>query len=120
MSKNIPLSPKHGVNPSVLHCEICGKDYGIGLMGKLPGDKEAPKDVAHGLCPDCENVINQGGVMIIEVRDGEGQKNPKNPYRTGRICGCSKQYRERNKIESPVIYMEQSVFSAIFGEVEFK
>lgn len=117
---SIILSPKHGVNPSILHCQCCGKEYGIGLAGKLKGDAEAPKDVMYGFCDDCQKVIDQGGVMIVEVADGEGEKNPKNPYRTGRIVGCSKQYKERNKITTPMIYMEQSMFQAIFGEVEFK
>jgi hypothetical protein len=117
---SITLSPKHGVNPSVLHCECCGKKYGIGLAGRLKDDAEAPKDVMYGFCDDCQKVIDQGGVMIVEVADGEGEKNPKNPYRTGRIVGCSKQYKERNKITTPMIYMEQSMFQAIFGEVEFK
>ena len=121
MSKDsITLSPKHGVNPSILHCECCGKEYGIGLAGKLKGDAEAPKDVMYGFCDDCQKVIDQGGVMIVEVADGEGKKNPKNPYRTGRIVGCSKQYKECNKITTPMIYMEQSMFQAIFGKVEFK
>ena len=117
---SITLSPKHGVNPSILHCECCGKEYGIGLVGRLKGDVEAPKDVLYGFCNDCQKVIDQGGVMIVEVADGEGEKNPKNPYRTGRIVGCSKQYKERNKITTPMIYMEQSMFQAIFGKVEFK
>lgn len=39
---SIKLSPKHGVNPSILHCICCGKDYGIAMLGKLKGDKEAP------------------------------------------------------------------------------
>ena len=117
---SIILSPKHGVNPSILHCQCCGKEYGIGLAGKLKGDAEAPKDVMYGFCDDCQKVIDQGGVMIVEVADGEGKKNPKNPYRTGRIVGCSKQYKERNKITTPMIHMEQSMFQAIFGKVEFK
>ena len=118
--RSILLSPKHGVNPSILHCECCGKEYGIGLASRLKGDAEAPKDVMYGFCDDCQKVIDQGGVLIVEVADGEGEKNPKNPYRTGRIVGCSKQYKERNKITTPMIYMEQSMFQAIFGEVEFK
>ena len=117
---SIILSPKHGVNPSILHCQCCGKEYGIGLAGRLKDDAEAPKDVMYGFCDDCQKVIDQGGVMIVEVADGEGKKNPKNPYRTGRIVGCSKQYKERNKITTPMIYMEQSMFQAIFGKVEFK
>lgn len=49
---SIKLSPKHGVNPSILHCICCGKDYGIAMLGKLKGDKEAPKDLYQGLCKD--------------------------------------------------------------------
>ena len=121
MSKDsITLSPKHGVNPSVLHCECCGKEYGVGLFGRLKGDVKAPKDVMQGFCDDCQKVIDQGGVMIVEVADGEGEKKPKNPYRTGRIVGCSKQYKERNNITTPMIYMEQSMFQSIFGKVKFK
>lgn len=109
----IILSPKHGVNPSITHCECCGKEIGIALMGKLKGDAEAPRDVYMGLCDDCQKVIDQGGVMVIEVKDGE--KSP-NPYRTGRIVGCSKQFKDRCKIESPIVYMEESMFTQIFGE----
>lgn len=120
MSEGITLSEKHGVNPSVLHCECCGKEYGVGLFGRLKDDAEAPREVAMGFCDQCQSVIDKGGVMIVEVADGEGEKNPKNPYRTGRIVGCSKDYRDRNNITTPMVYMEQSLFQAIFGEVEFK
>ena len=126
MSEGITVSKEFGVNPSVLHCECCGKDYGLAMFGTGYKDPEtgktakAPKDILHGFCNDCQKVIDEGGVMIVEVADGEGEKNPKNPYRTGRIVGCSKQYKERNKITTPMIYMEQSMFQAIFDKVEFK
>ena len=123
MSRNkesITLSPKHGVNPSIVHCMCCGKEYGIAMLGKLKDDAKAPKDIMDGFCDDCKKVIDQGGVMIVEVKDGEGEKNPKNPYRTGRIVGCSKQYKERNNITAPMVYMEQTMFNSIFGVVEFK
>lgn len=42
MSKGIRVSEKHGVNPSITICPICGKETGIALLGKLKGDKEAP------------------------------------------------------------------------------
>lgn len=115
MSKGIKLSPKHGVNPSVTHCECCGKEIGVALFGKLKGDEEAPRDVAMGLCDDCQKVINQQGLMIIEVRDGESGKNP---HRTGRLVGITKDAKERifKGITSPVCYMEHSMFQPMFGE----
>lgn len=113
---SIVLSPKHGVNPSVLHCICCGKDYGIALLGKIKGDKEAPRDIYQGLCNDCKGVIDKGGAMIIEVVDGEKGNNP---CRTGRLVGVSKGFKERNHLANPIMYMEKSLFSKVFGEVDF-
>lgn len=53
MGKNIKLSPKHGVNPSMLQCACCGKDMGLALFGRLKGDAEAPRIIKNDLCEDC-------------------------------------------------------------------
>ena len=111
MSKSITLSEKHGVNPSITCCEVCGKETGVALFGRLKGDAEAPRKVAMGLCDDCKKVIDGGGIMIIEVQDGSDQENP---YRTGRVVGCSKAFRERLGIPNPIVYMEQSMFNQLF------
>jgi len=52
--------------------------------------------------------------MIIEVRDGESGKNP---YRTGRIVGISKEAKERmfKDLNSNICYMEQTMFSQLFN-----
>lgn len=118
----VRISKEFGVNPSVTRCVCCGKSYGVALFGTAWKDKngktaEAPMEVFQGLCEDCEKVIDQGGVMIIEVKDGETSDNP---YRTGRLVGCSKDFKERNNIEDPIVYMTESVFNKVFGEVEFK
>ena len=115
MSKSIKLSPKHGVNPSVTHCECCGKEIGVALFGRLKGVVEAPRDVAMGLCDDCQKVIDQQGLIIIEVKDGESRKNP---YRTGRLVGITKDAKERmfKNINSSICYMEQSMFQPMFGQ----
>lgn len=114
--KGITLSPKHGVNPSVTHCECCGKEIGLALFGRLKGDVEAPRDVAMSLCDDCQKVIDQQGLMIIEVRDGESGNNP---YRTGRLVGITKDAKERmfKDIHSPVCYMEHSMSISLKGVV---
>lgn len=113
---SIKVSPKHGVNPSILHCVCCGKEYGIAMLGKLKKDAEAPKDMYHGLCDRCQGVIDQGGCMFIEVKDGEKGDSP---YRTGRIIGVSKDFKERNNIEHPIAYMEHTMFQKLFGHADF-
>ena len=114
-NKSIRLSEKHGLNPSITHCECCGKETGIALLGHLKGDAEAPRDIYQGLCDDCQKVVSQQGLIVIEVRDGESGSNP---YRTGRIIGISKETKERmfKDIKSHACYMQQSMFQSIFGE----
>ena len=111
---SINLSSKYGLNPSVTHCECCGKEIGIALLGRLKGDVEAPRNIYMGLCDDCKKVIDQEGLIIIEVRDGETGKNP---YRTGRLVGITKEAKERmfKDINSPICYMEESMFNQVFN-----
>ena len=115
MDESIKLSPEHGLNPSITHCECCGKEIGIALLGRLKGDVKAPRDIAMGLCDDCQKVIDQQGLMIIEVRNGESGKNP---YRTGRLVGITKDAKDKmfKDVKSPVCYMEHSMFQPMFGE----
>ena len=115
----IALSPKYGVNPSITHCECCGKEIGIALMGKLKGDVEAPKEIAMGLCEDCQKVVDADGLLVIEVKDGETGPNP---YRTGRMVGITKEAKEK-LLKDPngnICFMEESLFSKLFSNVEFK
>lgn len=94
----VRLSKKFGVNPSVLRCECCGKEYGVGLFGTAIKDRKTGKTVKaplymhHGFCEDCQKVIDQDGLLVIEVRDGETGDNP---YRTGHITGITKEAKER-------------------------
>lgn len=121
MSRSIRLSKEFGVNPSITHCECCGKDYGIAMFGTGYKDKktgktaQAPKDIYYGFCNQCQGVIDQGGLLIVEVRDGESGDNP---YRTGRIKGITKEAKERmfSDCKAPMCYMEESVFEPMFGE----
>ena len=115
---SILLSPKHGVNPSITHCEICGKTIGVAMLGKLKDDVEAPRDIALGICDDCQKVIDQDGLIAIEVKNGEYGK--KNPYRTGRLVGITKEAKDRifKNYEGNVAYIEEEIFSHVFGDVE--
>ena len=118
MSK-ITLSSKHGLNPSLLKCFACGKNAGIALLGKLKNDEEAPMEMTDQniFCDNCQNVINQDGLLVISVRDGETSDNP---YRTGKMVGITKEAKERifKDIKTNVCYMEDSVFDKIFNITE--
>ena len=105
----IILSKKHGVNPSVTKCFVCGKDYGVTLLGRLKGDVEAPREIVDGLCDDCQKVIDDGGVFIIEV-----EKQEENPYRTGRLIAINKE-----AVAVPnngILFCPKDVFEQLFGE----
>ena len=40
MGKGITLSKKHGLNPSMVICPICGKEESIAILGHIKGDKK--------------------------------------------------------------------------------
>ena len=69
-SKSITLSPKHGLNPSITHCECCGKELGIALFGRLKGDAEAPKQIEGELCDECKKKY----ITIVEVESETNRK----------------------------------------------
>lgn len=118
---SVRISKKYGVNPSVTRCKCCGAEYGIAMFGTSYKDKngktaEAPHEVVMGLCDTCQSTINQGGIILIEVKDGESGDTP---YRTGRIIGITKDSANKifKDIISPINYMEKSLFSKLFDKV---
>lgn len=86
---DIKLSQKFGVNPSMVVCPICGKDAGVVLHGRLPGDEQAPhKHNADEPCEDCILKIEEHkklGFMFFIIADqyenliSEGKK-PRSPW----------------------------------------
>jgi hypothetical protein len=76
MSKGIRISEKHGVNPSITICPICGKETGIALLGKLKGDKEAPMRMLSDPCDDCVSKLGDDKIYILAINDqGYGTKS---------------------------------------------
>lgn len=71
MSKGITISPKHGFNPSIVICPVCGKNTSIALFGRLKGDAEAPKQIEGDLCDECKKKY----VTIIEVESERNRKS---------------------------------------------
>lgn len=119
----IILSKKYGVNPSVEICHICGKEMGVALFGASYKDENGRTAEAHhkicmgDICDDCKNVIDNGGIFFIEVRDGESGNNP---YRTGRIIAVKKSaVRNILKGYNKVNYVEHSLWEKLFPNVEY-
>ncbi len=81
MAKGIRISKKHGVNPSLEQCFVCGEDIGVILFGRLPEDKKAPRQVCLNQepCDKCKKYMEQG-IILISVKDEEPSNNP---HRTG-------------------------------------
>lgn len=71
---SINVSPNHGVNPSMVMCFFCGKCKALALMGRLPNDKQAPREAVmdYEPCDKCQALMKQG-ITLIEVED----KQPK-------------------------------------------
>lgn len=59
MGNDIRLSPKHGVNPSVMKCPVCAEDTGLALLGRLRDDAEAPRQMLdRDPCDKCKERFN--------------------------------------------------------------
>ena len=110
--KYITLSPKYGVNPSVFHCFICGKEIGVALLGKLKGDVEAPHNISNPneLCDNCRTLIEAGNKFFLEVKDNTDHNDPE---RTGRMV-CVRE-EALPKVKSPINYVEYKVFEQMFS-----
>lgn len=102
MSKSIPISPKHGVNPCIPICFFCGQEKNeIALLGKIKGDKEAPKNVVldYEPCENCKKSMS-AGITLIGVETHPLQPNQpeiqKGLYPTGSWCVVSDDFIKRN------------------------
>lgn len=117
--KDIRLSPKHGLNPSVTHCFFCGEAFGVALFGQIKRktdkrsyidgekiidhDAEAPRSCILDLtpCPRCEEVMEKG-VFLIGI-DPEKSTTDKIDgfYRTGRVVALKDEAVERIFADHP-------------------
>lgn len=83
MTKDLIISNKHGINPSLEVCYVCGKDVGVILFGALKGDVEAPRRACLNKepCAECKNWMGQG-VICISV-DPVKSTDKEDPWRSG-------------------------------------
>ena len=94
MSKDIKLSPKHGLNPTIPVCFFCGKEKNeIALLGQI-GDRRKGEDYEAPMkmildfepCEECQKKFAEG-VLLIEVTQSPeyiGMLIAENAYPTGR------------------------------------
>lgn len=84
------ISPKYGVNPTIPKCFFCLKEKNeVALLGKLKGDKEAPRSciLDYEPCDNCKEIMNKG-VTLLAVTDApnvEGQPPMGDKYPTGQF-----------------------------------
>lgn len=117
---NVRISKKHGINPSMDTCFICGKETNVILFGTSYKDEngkttEAPRKVCTGqLCDKCQKVIDEGGIFFIACKDGESGNNP---WRTGQIGALKEEAVQRIFPDFPyqkINYIEESAYKQIF------
>lgn len=83
MSKGIKISEKHGVNPSIVVCPTCGESDGIALVGALPDDAEAPRQMTNPY--PCEKCMAKFKAEEAVVLVGMTENSPKGQYTGGLV-----------------------------------
>ena len=67
----IPISKKHGLNPSCALCFFCGEEKEVVLFGRLKGDVKAPCEVLmdYEPCNKCKEIFKQGSLLLeVDVK----------------------------------------------------
>lgn len=77
---SIRISPKHGINPSVLLCPVCGKEGSLAFNGLMKGDAEAPSNmIDREPCNECiqklEEYKNTGFLILVAKDEFETHKD---------------------------------------------
>ena len=106
MGKGITLSKKHGLNPSVMVCPICGKTGDIAILGHIKGDEEAPRYIQGDICDECKARVADNKCFVISV--GEDQ-------RLKRYTIVSKDIFTK-KVEGCAVLMKEADFNTVFDK----
>lgn len=94
--KNIRISERHGVNPSVGICFFCGEGKEVILFGRMREDAEAPREVCLDKepCQKCADFMKQG-IILIGCDEAKSAADPHNPYRDGNWAVVTEDYVRR-------------------------
>lgn len=90
MKNSIPLHPKHGLNPTLSRCIVCGEDTGeIALLGNHYKG-EAPMHMVTSIepCEKCREKYLAEGTMLMEATEDWSKSKLGTPRRepTGNFC----------------------------------
>jgi len=110
------LNKKHGLNPTVPTCFICGESKNeVVLLGASYKD-EAPMNMCLDKepCDKCKDYMEKG-VIFISVRDGESGDNP---YRTGKFCVIKKNSEfldviKKDALKKGIVFVEDSMWKKL-------
>ena len=113
---HITLSEKHGVNPSLLECPVCGEAMGIALLGRLPADAEAPRRMVASLdpCDKCKSKLFNEGYILAYRASIQGGK----PVPTGQSIMLRDEFFKRvfEAMEIPakrIVFLEDTTFDSL-------
>lgn len=126
MSRGIPISHKHGVNPTIPLCIFCGKEKNmIALLGKLPNDAEAPRHCVldYEPCDECKAQFAQGVAAVEVVTSQPADKRPpiqQGCYPTGRVLvftaeGATRCFDREFKVGDKML-LEKPVFDHFMSQ----
>ena len=133
--KDLVVSEKHGLNPTIPICFWCGQDKNeVVLLGKLPNDAEAPHRMwLPGDYEPCEKCAENRklGVDIMEASDVPVIFDKQPPYGdvypTGRHAIVKKEAVERlfgdnaaKIIEVGGCFVDKDIYEQIFSNEEEK
>lgn len=129
MSDKIRISPKHGVNASMNMCCWCNQPKNIALLGKLPNDAEAPRQIITDYEP-CDACAKKWESCVVIMEATHHQPSDKRPpiqkqtddtflYPTMRIVGIDKSTAAQiglNVENGHRCFMEDVLFERLFGD----
>lgn len=106
MGKSVTLSKKHGLNPSIKMCPICGKEESVAILDYIKGDKEAPRYIQGDICDECKARVADNKCFVISV--GEDR-------RLKRYTIVSKDIFTQ-KVEDCAVLMKEADFNIVFDK----
>jgi hypothetical protein len=117
---SIRLNKDGSIGVAMMYCPICMSESGVAVGTRKGQDAVLDREP----CATCKEVLARGGIMIIEVEDGERQlralKESMNepPKRTGKVVGVMRSAFVEGTFapNQHAAYIEASELKQLMGE----